>query len=90
MTEYVLWWDHDNYVGELRITATLYDEGVWEFYNDPDMPKEVELLEDPMWSDIRVEDVEGDDVVGLSAEDYIQIKADLSELYWDEEPWKYG
>ena len=90
MSEYKLYWTHDDYVEELIITATLYDEGVWEFYNDPGMPKEIELLEDPRWSDIRVEDEEGYDVKHLSAEDIIQIKADLSELYWDEEPWKYG
>ena len=52
------------------------------------MPTEIELVKDPEWTDILAEDVEGYPVT-LDEATLEQVKADLSELYWDEEPWKY-
>ena len=81
-------WDHDDYVEEIRITAELYEDGYWSIDRWHDMPSEVQLIKDPEWTNISAEDIEGSPVI-LDPITLEQAKADLSELYWDQEPWKY-
>ena len=85
---YEVWIVHDDYVEEIYVTAELYEEGYWNIDRWHDMPAEIELVKDPEWTDILAEDVEGYPVT-LDEATLEQVKADLSELYWDEEPWKY-
>ena len=83
-----MWIVHADYVEEVYITAELYEDGYWNIDRWHDMPAEIELVKDPEWTDILAEDVEGYPVT-LDEATLEQVKADLSELYWDEEPWKY-
>ena len=85
---YEVWIIHDDYVEEVYVTAELYEEGYWNIDRWHDMPSEIELVKDPEWTNILAEDVEGDPVT-LDEATLEQVKADLSELYWDQEPWKY-
>lgn len=81
--EFIMYWHDPRYDEELNITAEIYAHGRFmrnEYYH--------ELLEDPEWHNIRIEDAEGEEV-HLEKLEMDSIRDNLSELYWDQEPWNW-